>query len=57
MNLRPPDGEIRYRPIRGEPRCLIEHLAQWLWRWRIELVLAEIAASVAVAIVVEIWRT
>jgi hypothetical protein len=57
VNLKPPDGELRYRPKRGEPRCLVEHVAQWAWRWRIELVLAEIALSVGVAILVEFLRT
>lgn len=57
MRIRPPEGDLRYRPQRGEPRCLIEIVAQWAWRWRIELVLAEIALSVLAAIAIEFVRT
>jgi hypothetical protein len=51
MNLRPPDGEdLRLRPRDGEPRCLIELFAQWLWRWRIELFLVYIVVMVTIGV-------
>jgi choline kinase len=51
VNLRPPAGEdLRLRPRDGEPRCLIEFVAQWLWRWRIELFLIYIVVMVTVGV-------
>lgn len=49
--LRPPVGEhLRLRPRDGEPRCLIELVAQWLWRWRVELFLLYIAVMLTIGV-------
>jgi hypothetical protein len=51
VKVRPPAGEdLRLRPRDGEPRCVIEFVAQWLWRWRIELFLIYIVVMVTVGV-------
>lgn len=48
--------DLRYRPRLGRPRSTIERVVQFCWRWRVELVLMEISASVAVVIAIELLR-
>lgn len=55
MRLIPPEGEtIRYRPRMGEPRCVVEHVAQWIWRWRTNLMLVYLVICVTALIL--LWR-
>lgn len=50
LPLTPPAGEAwRLRPRDGQARALVEHIAQRLWRWRIELALAYIVVAVTLA--------
>lgn len=50
--FRPPtdEGPTRLRPRDGEPRCVIEWLSQFAWRWRIEAILVYIALTVTLAL-------
>jgi hypothetical protein len=44
------DDGLRYRPRHGEARDLVECFLQILWRWRVELALAYIVATISVAL-------
>lgn len=51
LPLTPPAGETwRLRPRDGQARALVEHIAQKLWKWRIELALIYIALALTGAI-------
>jgi hypothetical protein len=51
VKIRQPVGEdLRLRPRDGEPRCIVEFAAQWLWRWRVELFLLYLVLMVTIGV-------
>lgn len=47
---RPDTQEWRLRPRDGSPRCYIESVAQFVWRHRVDFMLAYIVLAVTAAL-------
>jgi hypothetical protein len=48
---RPENAEgWKLRPRHGRPRCVIEVIVQWVWRWRVEIMLAYLIAATTATI-------
>jgi hypothetical protein len=43
-----PMSRWRLRPRDGRPRALVEHAAQRMWRWRVELALIYLIVTITV---------
>jgi hypothetical protein len=40
----------------GEPRGVVERVAQWVWRWRVEIAVGYIVVAVTAAVIIEIRK-
>ena len=48
--------DVRYRARLGKPRTTFECALQWMWHWRVELMLLFIAICTVLSVIIEIGK-